>query len=44
MGQQVCMGAMMKCSYGKAPSSLVVLPTNRVTSSHMLILWIIYLW
>ncbi len=26
---QVCMGAMMMCSFGAAPSSLVVLPTNR---------------
>lgn len=30
MGQQVCMGALMKCSFGTAPSSLVVLPANRV--------------
>lgn len=30
MGQQVCMGAMMMCSFGVAPSSLVVLPANRV--------------
>lgn len=30
MGQQVCMGAVMQCSFGVAPSSLVVLPTNRV--------------
>lgn len=30
MGQQVCMGALMKCSFGTAPSSLMVLPTNRV--------------
>jgi len=30
MAQQVCMGAMMMCSFGAAPSSLVVLPTNRV--------------
>ncbi|NNM83270.1 MAG: DUF4280 domain-containing protein [Burkholderiales bacterium] len=30
MGQQVCMGALLKCSFGMAPSSLVVLPTNRV--------------
>ena len=30
MGQQVCMGAMMKCSFGAAPSSLTVLPLNRV--------------
>jgi Domain of unknown function (DUF4280) len=30
MGLQVCMGAMMQCSFGAAPSSLVVLPANRV--------------
>ena len=30
MGQQVCMGALLQCSFGMAPSSLVVLPTNRV--------------
>ncbi len=30
MGQQVCMGAMMMCSFGVAPSSLVVLPAGRV--------------
>src|SRR3954452_5078743 len=30
MPSQVCMGAMMMCSFGVAPSSLVVLPTNRV--------------
>lgn len=30
MPNQVCMGAMMKCSFGMAPSSLVVLPANRV--------------
>ncbi|HEX8430010.1 MAG TPA: DUF4280 domain-containing protein [Longimicrobium sp.] len=29
MGIQVCMGAMMQCSFGAAPSSLVVLPVNR---------------
>ena len=28
MGMQVCMGAMMQCSFGVAPSSLVVLPAN----------------
>jgi len=28
MGIQVCMGAMMQCSFGVAPSSLVVLPAN----------------
>jgi hypothetical protein len=29
MGQQVCMGAMMQCSFGVAPSSLMVLPAHR---------------
>ncbi len=35
MGQVVCMGAMMQCSFGVAPSSLVVLPKNRVMTSYM---------
>ncbi|QIE59784.1 DUF4280 domain-containing protein [Rasiella rasia] len=35
MPQQVCMGAMMTCSFGVAPSSLVVLPENRVLTSNM---------
>jgi hypothetical protein len=30
MPQQVCMGAQMMCTFGMAPSSLVVLPINRV--------------
>ena len=30
MGFQVCMGATMQCSFGVAPSSLVVLPVNKV--------------
>ncbi len=30
MAIQVCMGAMLQCSFGMAPSSLVVLPQNRV--------------
>jgi hypothetical protein len=30
MGMQVCMGAMMQCSFGVAPSTLVVLPAKRV--------------
>jgi len=30
MPNQVCMNAMMMCSFGMAPSSLVVLPVNRV--------------
>jgi Domain of unknown function (DUF4280) len=33
MPMQVCMGANMMCSFGMAPSSLVVLPTNRVTTN-----------
>ena len=35
MGKQVCMGALMQCSQGMAPSSLVVLPVNRVITSNM---------
>lgn len=35
MPQQVCMGAMLTCSFGVAPSSLVVLPQNRVMTSNM---------
>src|SRR4028119_2415900 len=30
MAMQVCMGAMLQCGFGVAPSSLVVLPQNRV--------------
>lgn len=30
---QVCMGAMLQCSFGAAPSSLVVLPANRVNAT-----------
>jgi hypothetical protein len=29
MPEQVCMGAMMKCSFGVAPSTLMVLPVHR---------------
>jgi hypothetical protein len=29
MAMQVCMGAMLQCSFGAAPSSLVVLPANK---------------
>ena len=29
MPMQVCMGAVLQCSFGMAPSSLVVLPVNR---------------
>jgi hypothetical protein len=32
---QVCMGAMLQCSMGVAPSSLVVLPVNRVMTSQV---------
>lgn len=35
MPQQVCMGAMMTCSFGTAPSSLMVLPKNRVMTNNM---------
>jgi hypothetical protein len=35
MPQHVCMGAMMMCSMGMAPSSLVVLPTNMVLTGNM---------
>lgn len=30
MALQVCMGAMMKCSFGAAPSALIVPPKNKV--------------
>ncbi|QRK06969.1 DUF4280 domain-containing protein [Archangium violaceum] len=30
MGLQIVMGAMMQCSFGLSPSSLMVLPTNKV--------------
>lgn len=30
MGMQVCEGALLKCSYGAAPSALIVLPANGV--------------
>jgi hypothetical protein len=32
MAIQVCAGATLTCSFGKAPSSLLVLPVNRVTT------------
>ncbi len=35
MPKQVCMGALLKCSMGVAPSSLVVLPKNRVLTSYV---------
>ena len=33
MGFQVCMGAMMQCSFGAAPSTLAVLPANKVLTA-----------
>lgn len=33
MPMQVCMGAMMQCSFGMTPSSLVVLPKNLVQTN-----------
>lgn len=30
MGMQVCMAGMLKCSFGVAPGTLMVLPANRV--------------
>lgn len=33
MANHVCNGAMLQCSMGAAPSSLVVLPANRVMTS-----------
>ena len=35
MAQQVTMGAILKCSFGVAPASLVVLPKNRVLAEGM---------
>ena len=35
MGIHVCMGAMLQCSFGAAPSTLVVLPVNKVLTSNM---------
>lgn len=33
MGMCVCGGAMLSCSFGAAPSSLMVLPPNRVVTA-----------
>jgi len=33
MAIQVCMGATLQCSFGAAPSSLVVLPVNRTLTA-----------
>ena len=35
MPMQVCMGATMMCTMGMAPSSLVVLPINRVMTDEV---------
>ena len=35
MPLQVCMGAAMQCTFGMAPSTLVVLPTNKVLTNQM---------
>jgi len=35
MPNQVCSGATLTCSFGTAPSTMSVLPTNRVTTSNM---------
>jgi hypothetical protein len=34
MPENVCMGATLQCSFGAAPSKLVVLPLNRVLTSN----------
>lgn len=35
MGMCVCQGALLQCSFGVAPSSLNVLPSNRTLTSNM---------
>jgi hypothetical protein len=35
MAFQVCMGAILQCSFGVAPSALMVLPQNRVLTGHV---------
>lgn len=35
MPKQVCMGAIMQCSFGTAPSSLAVLPTNKTYTNQV---------
>lgn len=34
MALHVCSGATLKCSFGLAPSTLVVLPTNQLMTGH----------
>jgi len=35
MGIQVCMGGTIMCTFGTAPSTLTILPANRVNTSRM---------
>ncbi len=35
MPKHVCMGAALQCSFGVAPSSMVVLPKNKVMTSYV---------
>lgn len=35
MPQHVCSGAMLQCTFGLAPSTLMVLPVNRMMTSYM---------
>lgn len=35
MAMHVCSGAMLQCSFGLAPSSLMVLPTNQMLTANM---------
>ena len=35
MPNHVCMGATLMCSFGVAPSSLIVLPTNKTMTSYV---------
>jgi len=35
MANHVCMGAALQCTFGVAPSSLVVLPVNKVMTSYV---------
>lgn len=35
MPMHVCSGALLQCSFGLAPSSLMVLPVNRMITSNM---------
>lgn len=35
MANHVCMGALLQCSFGVAPSSMIVLPVNKVLTSYV---------